>query len=281
MNRLLNNSVIVALLALSGTALGVDRVVEQNFDRPQLDRWVCVTEQHGFQMHIVDGLAMFSKIPGLEDGLVRLNGTYEIEGDFVARVLAHRSDLNSTGEMGLVGYFRSGEFVDIFFNGNTFINANMFQTCDGGSEFVANSDPTVEFTIRRVGQTVSLSYSTGDGDTLLHEHSGPCLATPIKLGLFLVSEYRTPEPLSGWFDNWVVSAGTINQQGCIADLDNGTFQGRRDCGVTIDDLIYFLNCYGQGLPDADMDDGSLTGTLDGGVTIEDLLYYLDHYYAGC
>lgn len=281
MKRLLNHTMIVALLALSGSAIGVDKAVVQRFDRPQMDRWICLTEEHGYMMHFVDGVAAVSKLQGLEDGLVRLNGTYEINGDFVTTVTAHRSDLNQTGEMGIVSYYPSGEFNDVFFFGNDRINANIYQLSGGGFETVLNSDPTVTLTMRRLGETVTLMYSSGDGDIVLHEHTSPALAGPVKIGLFLLSEYRTHEPLSGWFDDWAVYAGDVQRQGCMADLDDGTFEGRRDCGVTIDDLIYFVREYGAGSPQADLDDGTFTGTQDGGVTVEDLLFFLDHYYAGC
>ncbi len=68
---------------------------------------------------------------------------------------------------------------------------------------------------------------------------------------------------------------------CIADVDDGTGTGTPDGGVTIDDLLYYLAIYAQGLPTADLDDGSNTGTPDGGVTIDDLLYYLQRFDAGC
>lgn len=69
--------------------------------------------------------------------------------------------------------------------------------------------------------------------------------------------------------------------GCVADVDDGTGEGRRDGGVTIDDLVYYLAGYDGGWPRADVDDGRGTGTRDGGITIDDLLYYLVHYAAGC
>lgn len=69
--------------------------------------------------------------------------------------------------------------------------------------------------------------------------------------------------------------------GCPADLDDGSSTGTPDCGVTVDDLLYFIDGYTLGLLRADLDDGSSTGTPDGGVTIDDLLYYLDRYTGGC
>ncbi len=68
---------------------------------------------------------------------------------------------------------------------------------------------------------------------------------------------------------------------CVADVDDGTFTGTRDDGVTVDDLVYYLDIFAQGLPGADMDDGSQTGRSDCGVTVDDLLFYLVRFEAGC
>jgi len=68
---------------------------------------------------------------------------------------------------------------------------------------------------------------------------------------------------------------------CVADTDDGTGSGTPDGGVTIDDLLYYLDLFEAGAPAADVDDGTSTGTPDGGVTIDDLLYYLLRFGAGC
>lgn len=68
---------------------------------------------------------------------------------------------------------------------------------------------------------------------------------------------------------------------CPADLDDGSFEGTPDGGVTIDDLLYYLAIFEQGLLAADVDDGSSSGTPDRGVTIDDLLYFLLRYEGGC
>jgi hypothetical protein len=68
---------------------------------------------------------------------------------------------------------------------------------------------------------------------------------------------------------------------CVADFDDGSGTGTPDGGVTLEDLLYYIEIYGAGSVLADVDDGSGTGTLDGGVTLEDLLYFLDHFAAGC
>jgi hypothetical protein len=68
---------------------------------------------------------------------------------------------------------------------------------------------------------------------------------------------------------------------CPADVDDATGSGNADGGVTIDDLLYYLNIFELGTANADLDDGSGTGTRDSGVTIEDLLFDLNHFEAGC
>ncbi len=68
---------------------------------------------------------------------------------------------------------------------------------------------------------------------------------------------------------------------CPADFDDGSGTGTPDGGVTIDDLLYYLGIYSDGVIAADLDDGSGNGVPDGGVTIDDLLYFLVRYAAGC
>lgn len=68
---------------------------------------------------------------------------------------------------------------------------------------------------------------------------------------------------------------------CVADVDDGSGAGTPDGGVTIEDLLYYLQIFDLGEVAADVDDGSFTGSPDGGVTIEDLLYYLFRFDTGC
>lgn len=69
--------------------------------------------------------------------------------------------------------------------------------------------------------------------------------------------------------------------GCVADVDDGSSTGTPDGGVTIEDLIYYLDIFTQGLPGADLDDGTSTGRVDCGVTVDDLLFFLLRYEQGC
>lgn len=68
---------------------------------------------------------------------------------------------------------------------------------------------------------------------------------------------------------------------CIADVDDGSGMGIGDGGVTIEDLLFFLDAYAGGSIRADVDDGNGFGAADGGVTVDDLLFYLDSYSRGC
>jgi YVTN family beta-propeller protein len=95
--------------------------------------------------------------------------------------------------------------------------------------------------------------------------------------------------LDGFFDRDELDAcgdptNPANHSGtcpCPADLDDGSGTGTPDQGVTIDDLVYFLDKFSLGDTAADLDDGSGLGIPDQGVTIDDLIYYLDHFVAGC
>jgi hypothetical protein len=69
--------------------------------------------------------------------------------------------------------------------------------------------------------------------------------------------------------------------GCVADFDDGSNTGTPDGGITIDDLLFYLDRFAAGESAADIDDGTATATPDDGVTIDDLLYYLTRFDAGC
>lgn len=78
-----------------------------------------------------------------------------------------------------------------------------------------------------------------------------------------------------------IDAVLLLRFGCVADFDDGSGTGTPDGGVTIDDLLYYLNLFVEGDAAADIDDGSGNGTPDGGVTIDDLLFFLARFDAGC
>ncbi len=85
----------------------------------------------------------------------------------------------------------------------------------------------------------------------------------------------------GWAVQVLPNAVRVSFGGCVADVDGGTGCGVPDGGVTIDDLLFYLDLFELGDIDADIDDGTFTGITDGGVTIDDLLYYLFRFEEGC
>lgn len=68
---------------------------------------------------------------------------------------------------------------------------------------------------------------------------------------------------------------------CVTDVDDGTGTGAPDCGVTIDDMLFYLALFEAGDTRADLDDGTGSGNPDGGVTIDDLLFYILRFADGC
>lgn len=68
---------------------------------------------------------------------------------------------------------------------------------------------------------------------------------------------------------------------CAADVAQSTDISGLDFGVTIEDLVVYLESWYNGALWCDLDDGTETGTRDAYVTIEDLVYYLQLYSNGC
>jgi len=68
---------------------------------------------------------------------------------------------------------------------------------------------------------------------------------------------------------------------CAGDVDDGSGNGGRDGGVSIDDLVFFVQHYSTGDLLADLDDGYGRGEPDGSVTIDDLIFFLAGFSQGC
>lgn len=81
--------------------------------------------------------------------------------------------------------------------------------------------------------------------------------------------------------NQTVLSLSCQPAGCIADVDDGSGTGTPDGGVTLDDLLYYLNLFDAGDSRADVDNGSGLGFPDGGIGIEDLLFFLHRFDRGC
>jgi hypothetical protein len=125
--------------------------------------------------------------------------------------------------------------------------------------------------------------SDGDGISNLAEITSPRSDTPGQIGFNpgLIGPTGTDPCASNRTTPVTNQLETPPPPRCVADFDDGSGSGSPDGGVTIDDLLYYLAIFEQGVTAADVDDGSATGTPDGGVTIDDLLYFLIRFEAGC
>lgn len=134
------------------------------------------------------------------------------------------------------------------------------------------ADDAIDLSLRRD----SLCIDAGDSTALRAE-----TLADLGGGARRVDDPRTPDTGVGPMPVVDLGAYEFVWSGCVADFDDGTGMGTRDGGVTIDDLLYFLDRMTEGDEAADVDDGSGTGVRDFGVTIEDLLYLLERYVGGC
>lgn len=126
----------------------------------------------------------------------------------------------------------------------------------------------------------SLATATINGPTAVQRNNVTGLFFRSRMGLIpagtrsiniaLFSTRRFLPYNDGYADD--ISLVLINP--CTADFD-------LDAGVTIDDLLAYLQAFEDGVIDADVDDGQGTGNPDGGVTVDDLLYFLFRFENGC
>ncbi|QQS08465.1 MAG: hypothetical protein IPK69_10775 [Phycisphaerales bacterium] len=68
---------------------------------------------------------------------------------------------------------------------------------------------------------------------------------------------------------------------CATDIDDGSGTGTPDGGVTIDDLLYYIQLFREGSSLADVTDDGLQCHGDGAVTIDDLLWYINALHGSC
>jgi uncharacterized membrane protein len=133
---------------------------------------------------------------------------------------------------------------------------------------------------RGIGTQDLRQYIEGYGVTIPDVLTGLGAATTISADGRYIGGYGSHvtafPPQQGWvFDHGVVT--------CPSDLDDdGVFPGGNpDGGVTIEDLLFFVEAFAQGDLAADLDNGSGTGTRDQGVTIDDLVYFVQRFGDGC
>lgn len=133
------------------------------------------------------------------------------------------------------------------------------------------------------GAWQTVTFDVGPASPLIYEGPGVTYTTVFTNVARVQFGVLVPQALAGVDQSFQFDIDNIMflPPPCVADVDDGTGTGTPDSGVTIDDLLYYLQIFEAGTLAADVDDGSFTGTRDGGVTIDDLLYFLSRFEAGC
>ena len=129
----------------------------------------------------------------------------------------------------------------------------------------------------------TITFNIGPTDAVIYEGPGVTYTTVFSNVTRVQFGVLVPSSLAGVDQVFQFDLDNIAllPPPCVADVDDGSGVGTPDGGVTIDDLLYYLQIFEAGALAADVDDGSGTGTRDGGVTIDDLLYYLIRFEGGC
>lgn len=171
-------------------------------------------------------------------------------------------------------------------NNNRCTTATALFVLDAGQRVLARVAPPNDGTLNTVA-TLSFSLSGQTGFDIAPNSNTAFVVTQSTGPIAGSSIYQVSltngngMPLGSTVAFFIEDLALLPAPDCVADVDNGSGTGVRDGGVTIDDLLYYLDLFEQGVPCADVDDGSNTGTRDGGVTIDDLLYFLTRFEAGC
>lgn len=229
---------------------------------------------------------------------LRVAGTNNATGGFTISVTPLSNDTCSN-----IPFVGSGDQTIPFDNSNGSIDGPTEAGCNfGGNTQIFNDYWYAWRAATSQRAVVTICPTASDRQSRVAVYQGiVCPTTPSTAMYCSLANGSTGCPVNGILAqtsfvaapnaNYTIRAGTefgfamagnlILRTYCLADLDNGSGSGFSDGGVTIDDLLYYLQVFEAGDLAADVDDGGETGTPDGGVTIDDLLFYLQRFEAGC
>jgi hypothetical protein len=243
------------LLAWSGPALAAS--FGDVFETGLSPAWN-VASTENFEVSTASGAARLTKSSSVQNGSTFLTTCFQALGDFTVSVHATRLDLGNTGEAGL-STSHEGGFTDIFFVGSGSINANLRVPSHNSTHGVLDTGSTVTFRIRRVGETLIHEYDKGDGFTVLSSDSGPELAGPVTISVFLLQEFGDNAAQSVEFDDFALTAAKFSTTTQVSSSQNPsntvtpvTFTASVACLAPTGTVTFF---------DGDTEIG--TGTLDG------------------
>jgi hypothetical protein len=199
--------ILVSILAFASTSSFAATFVE-DFNDGVLDPRLTASLAPGFTMTFAFGEVELAKSSGTTNGAAIIATNFEVVGDFVATVDASRVDLTSFADLALQSLHPAGssQFVDIFFNDQTKIIANFFVGPSPNTTIINTSVSPVEFKIERVGQTVTAGYTFNGGFVAVDSDSGPFLAGPAVIRIFLLQNNGFSDSHVGRFDNLMITA---------------------------------------------------------------------------
>ena len=156
---------LVSIVLVFASTSSLAATFVEDFNDGVLDPRLTAGLDPGFTMTIVSGELEMAKSSGTMNGSARVETKFEVIGDFVATVDAHRLDLTSFADLALQSLHPSGsgQFVDVFFNDQTKIIANFFVAPSHASTIINTSVSPVTFKIERVGQTITAGYIFNGG----------------------------------------------------------------------------------------------------------------------
>lgn len=213
-------------------------------------------------------------VPAVVEGVQGLNaGTTDISCHFDRNAIAARARMLALGVVGQTTQVTAitTTQVDV-----TFVNdaPTMYRLSLAGSDVAA------------VGlNDVLIRFSSLDGGGVLFEQQASNVGgnsfARMEAGRYRFEFLATQTSAVGECGREYEVELTAPAMPCDTDVDDGSFTGTPDLGVTIDDLLYYLYIFGAGDVAADLDDGSGRGHRDHAVTIDDLLYFLQRFQDGC
>ncbi len=247
-------------LALTATTAPCEELAE-SFDGPLLDpETFQISTPDGYDVTLTSGKALFTKSEGTGNGFARVSAVFTVKGDFVATVVANRTNAAGNAVIGLVTSHLGpgGGFTDVYFRGASQVISNIF--VDPVHEQVVLNDAAtpVTFRIRRIGNRLIHECDPGFGYIHVSDATDPVLAGPVRVGLFLGQENGQTVAHSATFDDLYMQADAFSPP-----CGNGVLEAEENCDD--DDPSWMpgqycnASCAILACGDAD-DSGSVTAT---------------------
>jgi hypothetical protein len=180
----------------------------ETFDGPTLSPALSTELTAGYSFGLSGGRGVISKSAPVGSGFANITTKFSLVGDFSTTVTADRSN-NGSASSGLATGHAEG-FTDVYFFGANNVVANMFVPSPPGfgQTILNDSDPLVDFRIRRVGNTMFEEYDADqDGSfVIVRQASSDLLLGDVKISFFMGQEAANQGAASMAYDNLIITA---------------------------------------------------------------------------